>query len=184
MRAQFPAKSEDFSAWISVIFIALPPSLIIPLSIRLDFANYMVSAASLHLMTLEEVPADERVTDPTLKLSRGIVIPRTIPFTFKCPYFASALLAWLLANAAIAYALGCGWLSDSDRFTYMFYILVVAIPMVIMSIFGVSLLRGEVERMWRYEERWGLETAVENSIGSSDGSRRLTQAGSTQDVDV
>jgi hypothetical protein len=112
MRAQFPAKSEDFSAWISVILLAFPPALIIPLSLRLDFANYMVSATPLHLMTLEEVPADKMATNPTLKLSRGIVIPRTIPFTLKYPYFASTLLAWLLANVVITYVLVYGWLSD------------------------------------------------------------------------
>ncbi|KIM77937.1 hypothetical protein PILCRDRAFT_824925 [Piloderma croceum F 1598] len=154
MRAQFPAKSEDFSAWISVILLAFPPALIIPLSLRLDFANYMVSATPLHLMTLEEVPADKIATNPTLKLSRGIVIPRTIPFTLKYPYFASTLLAWLLANVVITYVLVYGWLSDPDRFTYLLSVFVVAIPMVIMSVFGVSLLRGEVERtrndgVWR-----------------------------------
>ena len=100
----FSAEYEVFSGWISVIFMALPMSFIIPLSLRLDFANHIVGTAPLHIMSLEEMPAAKIKYSPE-QLTNGIVIPPSIPFTFKCPYFASALLAWLFANATIMYLL-------------------------------------------------------------------------------
>jgi hypothetical protein len=166
----FSAESEDFSGWIFVIFMALPMSLIIPLSLRLDFANHIINTAPLHIMSLEEMPA-AKFKHSSEQISDGIVIPPSIPFTFKCPYFASALLAWLFANATTTYLLTFGWLPDPGRFMYMFYVLVCAIPAVILSLVCVSRIRGEEDRMWRYEERWELGTAVENATGDSEVAR-------------
>jgi hypothetical protein len=161
------AESEVFSGWISVIFMALPMSFIIPLSLRLDFANHIISIAPLHIMSLEEMPA-AKIKNSSERLTNGIVIPPSIPFTFKCPYFASALLTWLFSNATTTYLLTFGWLPDPGRFTYMFYVLVCAIPAVILSLVGVSRIRGEEERMWRYKERWELGTVVEKATGDSE----------------
>jgi hypothetical protein len=156
----FSANSEEFYNWIYVPLVAFPLSFIIPISLRLDFANHYASAEArqyVHLITLEVVPApkDKR------QLSAGIVIPSIMPFAFKCPYFISTLLAWLLANAAVMQLLAHGWLPDFGRFMYMIYVLVCALPMVVMSVFAVALIRGEVERMWRYKERWELEPGAE-----------------------
>jgi hypothetical protein len=163
----FSAESEEFSGWISVIFVALPMSFIIPLSLRLDFANHIVSTAPLHIMSLEEMPA-AKIKNSWEQLTNGIVIPPSIPFTFRCPYFASALLAWLSANTTTTYLLTFGWLPDTGRFMYMFYVLVCAIPAVILSLVCVSRIRGEEERMWRYEERWESGTVVEKATGDSE----------------
>ena len=156
-----------FSHWISVVFMALPMCFIIPLSLRLDFANHIVSTAPLHIMSLEEMPT-AKIKDSREGLSNGIVIPPSIPFTFKCPYFASALLAWLFSNATTMYLLTFGWLPDLGRFTYMFYVLVCAIPAVILSLFGVSRIRGEEERMWKYGELWESGTVVEKATADSE----------------
>jgi hypothetical protein len=105
----FSEECEVFSCWISVIFIALPMSFIIPLSLRLDFTNHIVSAAALHIMSLEEMPAT-KIKDSSERLTDGIVIPPSIPFTFKCSYFSSALLTWLFSNVTTMYLLTFGWL--------------------------------------------------------------------------
>ena len=46
---------------------------------------------------------------------------------------------------------------------HTFYILVCALPMVLLSLVMVALVCGEVERMWMYMERWQLPTFM---IGS------------------
>jgi len=61
--------------------------------------------------------------------------------------------SWLFANATTTYLLTFGWLPDPGHFTYMFYVLVCAIPAVILSLVGVTQIRSKEERMWRYEER-------------------------------
>jgi hypothetical protein len=156
---------EWVCGWISVVFMTLPLPSTISLSLRLDFANYILSVGPLHLMSLEEVPVG-KMKFAKDQLTKGITVPNTLPFTFKCPYFVSTLLAWFLANATVTYLLGRGWLPDTDHFGYMFYVTVCAIPMVVASAGAVSVVRDEKDRVWKYEERWNLKSIAEKTSGS------------------
>jgi hypothetical protein len=161
------AQNEAFINWISVPLTALPLFFIIPLSLRLDFANHIASIEARQdvqedLIPLEVVPAPK--DEPPMKqLTAGVVIPSSISFTFKCPYFISTQLAWLLSNVAVMLLLARGWLPDVNRFDYLLYVIVCALPMVILSVFAVSFMRGESKRVWEYQERWGLEPVVEKA---------------------
>jgi hypothetical protein len=99
------------------------------------------------------------------QLAPGVVTPSSIPFAFKCPYFISTLFAWLLANAAVMQLIARDWLphldQDFGRFVYACYVLLCALPMVILSIFMVSSMRGEVNRMWMHVECWTMEPGEE-----------------------
>ena len=145
--------------------MTLPLSSIISLSLRLDFANYILNVGPLHLMSLEEV-AGSKTKFSIYQLTKGIAIPNTLPFTFKCPYFASTLLAWLTANVTVTYLLGYSWLPDTDHFGYMFYVSACAIPMAVASVGAVSVICDEKNRVWMYEERWSSKSIAETKTGS------------------
>jgi hypothetical protein len=155
--------------WIEILLTTTPPTFIISTSLRLDFANHAASVYARDDPT--NAPTDlvplEVVQVPTIKwtseqLSTGVVIPASLPFIFKCPYFISTLLTWLLANLAVMHLLARGWLSDFGLdvayFAHTFYVLVCALPMVLLSLVMVALVRGEVQRMWMYMEEWQFRT--------------------------
>jgi hypothetical protein len=163
---QTPHPGEDWVCrWIFVVLMTIPLSSIISLSLRLDFANYILNVGPLHLMSLEEV-AGSKTKSSIYQLTKGIAIPNTLPFTFKCPYFASTLLAWFTANATVTYLLGHSWLPDTDHFGYMFYVAACAIPMAVASVGAVSVICDEKNRVWMYEERWSLKSIAETKTGS------------------
>jgi len=107
-------------------------------------------------IVLQEVPAPE-TTCLAKQLTPGIVVPSVIPVAFDCPYFLSTLLMWIFTNAAVMQLLAYGWLPDFGRFVYSLYVLLCALPMEVLSVVVVSMVRGEVKRMWSYEEHWNLE---------------------------
>ena len=168
--------------WIEILLATFPPTFIISTSLRLDFENHAASVyarddpvnAPTDLILLEVVQA------PTIKwtseqLTTGIVIPASLPFTFKCPYFISTLLAWLLANLAVIHLLAHGFLSDFGldvvHFAHTFYVLVCALPMVLLSLVMVALVRGEVKRMWFYTELWQLPTIFKTARAAVERNR-------------
>jgi hypothetical protein len=146
--------------------MTLPLAFIISLSLRLDFANYISSVEPLHLMSPEESPIG-KMKFAKFQLTKGITIPNALPFTFKCSYFVSTLLTWFIANATVTYLLGRSWLPDTNRFGYMFYVSVFAIPMAVASVGAVSVICDETDRVWMYEERWNLVSIAETKIGSN-----------------
>jgi hypothetical protein len=131
-----------------------------------DFANHVASVhaaredpknAPMDLVPLEVAPVT-MTKWKSEQLTTGVVIPASLPFMFKCTYFISTLLAWLLANLAVMYLLARGWLPDfgldAIHFAHTFYVLVCALPVVLLSLVMVALVRGEVERVWMYRELW------------------------------
>lgn len=168
----FFADSKVFSDWILFFLSGLPLASIIPMSLHLDFANHIASAKpGQHITILEVVQASTTDVSPSKQLA--VVIPSTASLTFKCPYFASALLAWLLANVAVMQLQARGWLSDHNRFVYALGVFAFSLPMVVMSVVAVALMRGEMKRMWRYDGQWKMsvltmELADINESGKQD----------------
>ena len=137
------------------------------MSLRLDFSNHIANAMArqeVHMIVLEAVPAAETPMFSSKLRSAGVVIPSNIPFTFKCPYFVSALLAWLPANATVMVLLARGWLPDHGSCVYAFWVFDCALPMVVMSVLAVSLMCGEVMRVLRYEEHWSFRPDKEQVL--------------------
>ena len=145
------------------------------MSLRLDFANHTARLQSyqdhsVDFMMLEEVSAPA-AKSPMNQLTAGIVIPSSILVAFDCPYFLSTLLTWICTNIAITLLLTQGWLPDFGHFVYSLYVLLCALPMAVLGVVGVSLVRGEVKRMWMYEEHWNLEPVrVDEAVGTSEKS--------------
>ena len=150
--------------WFAILVATIPPTSIISISLRLDSTNHArnvraslddPTTTSADLVPLQiQVP---KIKWPSENLYTGVVIPYSLPFTFECPYFISTLLAWLLTNLAIMDLLARGWLSDFGLdvvFAHTFYVLVCALPVVLLSLVMVALARGEVEMMWTYVELW------------------------------
>ena len=161
LHEHFTQHSGDFTNWIYVPCMGLPLSFIISISLRFDYANHVASIQSLQdipvdPIVLQEVPAPE-TTCLAKQLTPGIVVPSVIPVAFDCPYFLSTLLMWIFTNAAVMQLLAYGWLPDFGRFVYSLYVLLCALPMEVLSVVVVSMVRGEVKRMWSYEEHWNLE---------------------------
>jgi hypothetical protein len=173
----FTAYCGDFINWFYVPCMGLPLSFIISMSLRLDFANHnarvqLYQDHSADSMMLEQVSAPE-AKSPTKQLTAGIVIPSSIPIAFDCPYFLSTLLTWIFANTAIMQLLAHGWLPDFGRFVYSLYVLLCALPMAVLSVVGVSLVRGEARHMWTYDEHWNLEPVEEKAVRISEKVREL-----------
>ena len=156
---------STFWYWVKITLATMPPTFIISTSLQLDFANHATSVHAREDLTnpptdlvLLEVAQAPTTTPLQEQLTTGVVIPASLPFTFKCPYFSCTLLAWLLTNLAVVYLLACGWLSDfgleAANFVHTFYVLVCGLPMVLLSLVMVALLCGEVEKMWTYGEQW------------------------------
>jgi hypothetical protein len=164
---------DDFFFWGDVFLFALLLSFLISMSLRLDFTNHTASIMEGHedlpanLIALEVVPAP-KPGSPSEQLTAGVVIPYFIPVSFECPYFISSFLAWILANTIVMGLLAYGWLPEFGHFVFTSCIPVCALPMVILSVVGVSLVRGEVRRMWTYEERWSLDPADNDAAENSE----------------
>ncbi|KIM85915.1 hypothetical protein PILCRDRAFT_86655 [Piloderma croceum F 1598] len=173
----FTAYCGNFANWFYVPCMGLPLSFITSMSLRLDFANHIARVQlyqdhSADLMMLEEVSAPEEKS-PMKQLTAGIVIPSSIPVAFDCPYFLSTLLTWIFTNTAIMQLLAHGWLPDFGRFVYALYVLLCALPMAVLSVVGVSLVRGEARHMWTYKEHWNLEPVEEKPVRISEKVREL-----------
>lgn len=90
------------------------------------------------------------------------VVPFRIPFAFKPPYFISAFLAWLLANFAVVQLANRGLLSNPAPFVsglsaHALGLLYIAPFLMILSAIIVSMLRGEMGRLWRFEGHCDLK---------------------------
>ena len=125
--------------------------------LRLDCANHLASIEAIQGspadIALEEVPASE-ATALTPEHTTGVIVPSRIPFAFKPPYFISAFLAWLLANYALVQLTNHGLLSYSGRFAHALGLLVIAPPLMILSAVVVSMFRGEMGRLWRFNGQY------------------------------
>jgi hypothetical protein len=56
--------------------------------------------------------------------------------------------------------------------------------MMILSVVLVSVMRGEIGRMWSYEEQWGPKPVVKRAVVDSEKTKELVDVGkgSTQFV--
>ena len=161
MRAILLLGGDHVYYWIKILLATAPPTSTFSTSLRIDFANHAaredLTNALMDLVPLEVALVRTRRWKSE-HLTTGVVIPASLPFTFECPYFTCTLLAWLFANMGVMFLLACGWLSDfgmdAVHFAHTFYVLVCASPMVLLSLFMVALVRGEVERVWMYREVW------------------------------
>lgn len=163
-------KPENKEQWLQLltaddqyISILCSASLLYKLNaicLRLDYANYVanVEAAEgspVNLIALEVVPAPKSKC-PDEKFTSGVIIPTWMTDSFACPYFGSVLTAWFLANVGVTEAIRWGFLPDLGRFVYTGYLLLLAIPMVVLAIVATAMARGEMRRMWTYEEIWTM----------------------------
>ncbi|KAF7972756.1 hypothetical protein HWV62_17126 [Athelia sp. TMB] len=139
--------------WIYALALALPLCDLLSICLRLDYANCIASdayAASAPLLSsgfFDLQPA-----------AGGVRVPRRMPAfrTFPRPYFTGALCAWGLAAAGVGLLTSGGALPDHRRLSFAFFVLVGAAPAVLLAILAVGAARGEVRRVWQYEERWGV----------------------------
>jgi len=160
------SESDSFSDWIYIVMVTLPLSSLFSLFLRFDYANHIASLEAIHGspidIALEEVPAI-----PEEELSAGVIVPSAIPVSFKCPYFISVFLAWFTANFVVAQLTTHGLFLYPGRLAHAIGVLYIAPPMMVLSVVVVSLMRGEVGRMWSYEEQWGLKSFYEKVVEDS-----------------
>lgn len=154
------------SQWLYVFLSAIPLSQLLAITLRLDYANHILkieaaqpSGQPASPVVLEVVPVPEKKPSGKI-LTTGVIVPSRIPGTFARPYFASALSAWLFANFAVTQVISIGLLPEYGRLAYAGYVFLFSTPLVVLTIVGVSMFRGEAARMWKYEEVWTSEPTV------------------------
>jgi hypothetical protein len=171
--------SDDFSDWFYIAIVAYPVSLIFSLFLRFDFANHIAGVEAIQdspaNIALEEVPAPP--ASPEKQLTAGVVVPSAIPFSFKRPYFNSAFLAWFIANFAVAQLTTHGLFLNTGRLSHAIGVLYISPPMMVLSVVIVSMVRGEVGRMWGFGEQWGPEPIVRNAVVDSEKTKELVDVG-------
>jgi hypothetical protein len=79
-----------------------------------------------------------------------------------------------------------GWLSDFGldvvHFAHTFYVLVCALPVVLLSLVMVALVRGEVKRMWFYTELWQFPTIAQTARAAVERNEEKIQIQGWVDV--
>lgn len=150
-----------------VIGFATLLSTIIATCLRFDYSNHVatVEAAGSHapLISLEVVPTPEAKT-PEKQLTAGVVAPSRLAVAFARPYFTSALAAWILTNVAVTQLILAGFLPEFGHVVYALYLHLCSTPVIVLTIVGVAVARGEAKHMWKYEEVWTSEPTVQQAV--------------------
>ncbi|KAH8112885.1 hypothetical protein DFH11DRAFT_1728228 [Phellopilus nigrolimitatus] len=112
---------------------------------------------------------------------RGTVVEYALCSTsarprFAKPYFHAALGGYLAGNMALAMLTVAGYIECSYEWTSM-YLVVVALPTMTAPVLAVAAARGEVNRLWAYQEEWTraqkTRTVSNVDAGSGDLNRDL-----------
>ncbi|KAF7970038.1 hypothetical protein HWV62_25346 [Athelia sp. TMB] len=143
--------------WIYALALALPLGDLLAICLRLDYAN-SASAIDASAPLLPSGFFDLQIAAVPSASAVGVRVPPRMPAfrTFPRPYFTGALGAWGLASAGVGLLTSAGALPDHRRLSFAFFVLVGAAPAVLLAILAVGAARGEVRRVWQYEERWGV----------------------------
>jgi hypothetical protein len=160
---------DKFSQWISMLPAVIPLSRFFLDILRFDFSNHVANIETTQGFPVELVL--EEVAVPAKRPTTGVLIPSAIPFAFIPPYFISALLGWLLANFVILQNTTPD--DTTELYRHALGLFLVAPPMMILSVFVMSVMRGEVMHMWSYEEHWDLQPSVEKAAGDIEKGGRI-----------
>ncbi|GAA5825125.1 hypothetical protein JCM11251_006107 [Rhodosporidiobolus azoricus] len=140
---------------LSPFIYALVPGILIAGAYRFDYANHVeenpAAASAVTLETIEPRARFARI------LSKGVILPSHAPSNFYKPYYATALRAWVLAQAATFAMFAAGIPLDDDVFKTSAFDLLglsLAIPFMIVGLAITATVRGEFRRLWTYREVW------------------------------
>jgi len=166
-----PLEGQDQSQWVYVLWLAFPLSRLFAICLRFDFSIHVNAADSAALSTrLEALPASAALSGPAhrqLGAEPGVVAPSCAALAavrFSCPYFSSALSAWLCANFVI-FMLGLrGFAPEYGHEAHACGVLLLASPVIVVTTVAVALARGETKRLWEYEEVWTYEPAGQDGL--------------------
>lgn len=146
-----------YQSWIYVFLIALPPTGLFAFCLCFDFSVIFPNLPS----TLEPAMILPAATW-SLPIGQGALAPffrALYKIRFACPYFGSAIGAWICANVATNVLGVPGFTADYRWLAYAFGVLLLSTPLIIITVVCVAWVRGETERLWDYEELWAYDQA-------------------------
>ncbi|GJJ13821.1 hypothetical protein Clacol_008078 [Clathrus columnatus] len=104
-------------------------------------------------------------TDP--KITKGIMIPQSLPCKFPKPYYTLALITWSLTRIAIlALCLVTGF-PTKNIYGASGLAVLVEFPIMIIALFILATIRGESKALWNYKEIWTVDMKMKPSSSDS-----------------
>lgn len=141
-----------YYCWYISVLTAAIPQLLVGFCYRFDSANSPEVDLS--------AKADAETVEVTTPIALGVTVPKRLPNKFSKPYYLTALGVWCFANLVFLYLLAVGFVSFGMRLPDTAYGLSVAItttPVMLLAMVGLAAVRGELQKMWAYEEEWGVD---------------------------
>ncbi|KAF7982645.1 hypothetical protein HWV62_27085 [Athelia sp. TMB] len=145
--------------WIYMLWPTVPLCRLLATALRFDYTNHaQANQSSTPIIAIATTPAPAAggFTTGAIAPSWGSVLK--VPFGRY--YFGSAMTAWMCSNFIVYVLISREILPDIGRVVYTIYLLLISIPLIIAAVLGMSLVRGEAKRMWKYEEVWTVEPAA------------------------
>ena len=129
---------------------------------RFDYANHaLATQSSTPIIAIAKTPAPAAGGFTTGAIAPSWRAVLGVPFGRY--YFGSAMTAWMCSNFIVDVLITREILPDIGRVIYATYLLLISIPLIVAAMVGVSLVRGEAKRMWKYEEVWTVEPAAKEA---------------------
>ncbi|GJJ13819.1 hypothetical protein Clacol_008076 [Clathrus columnatus] len=139
---------------------SLAGGVVIACALRFDFRNTLINGPGPDISY--EVALHP--TDP--KITKGIVIPQSLPCKFPKPYYTLALITWSLTRIAILVScLVAGFPTKSIYDTSQLAFL-VEFPIMIIALFILATIRGESKALWNYKEVWTIDMKAKPSAST------------------
>ncbi|KAF7982647.1 hypothetical protein HWV62_27089 [Athelia sp. TMB] len=166
--------------WFYILNLTLPLCQLLATIFRFDYENYEAAQPTSPIIAIARAPAPAAGG-----LTTGVIAPSwaaVLRVPFRCYYFGAAMAAWVCSNYIVYVLTVREVIPDPDRNLYIFLLLAISIPFIIATVVGMAWVRGEVTRLWTYEEVWGDAPATDLPVAEKPAVTAESEAEGKGDI--